>query len=61
MEKQVFISHSQKDKAIADIICSSLEQAGIDCWIAPRDIPYGTDWAGEIADAIKASKIFCLY
>lgn len=58
MEKQVFISHSQKDKAIADIICSSLEQAGIDCWIAPRDIPYGTDWAGEIADAIKASKIF---
>lgn len=58
MEKKVFISHSQKDKSIADIICSSLEQAGIDCWIAPRDIPYGTDWAGEIADAIKASKIF---
>lgn len=58
MEKKVFISHSQKDKAIADIICNSLEQAGIDCWIAPRDIPYGTDWAGEIADAIKASKIF---
>lgn len=58
MEKQVFISHSQKDKAIADIICNSLEQAGIDCWIAPRDIPYGTDWAGEIADAIKASKMF---
>lgn len=58
MEKKVFISHSQKDKAIADIICDSLEQAGIDCWIAPRDIPYGTDWAGEIADAIKASKIF---
>lgn len=58
MEKKVFISHSQKDKAIADIICSSLEQAGINCWIAPRDIPYGTEWAGEIADAIKASKIF---
>lgn len=58
MEKKVFISHSQKDKAIADIICDSLEQAAIDCWIAPRDIPYGTDWAGEIADAIKASKIF---
>lgn len=58
MGKKVFISHSQKDKAIADIICNSLEQIGIDCWIAPRDIPYGTDWAGEIADAIKASKIF---
>lgn len=58
MEKKVFISHSQKDKPIADIICNSLEQAGIDCWIAPRDIPYGTVWAGEIAAAIKASKIF---
>lgn len=58
MKKKVFISHSKEDKAIADIICNSLEQAGIDCWIAPRDIPYGTDWAGEIADAIEASKIF---
>lgn len=58
MEKKVFISHSKEDKAIADIICNSLEQSGIDCWIAPRDIPYGTDWAGEIADAIEASKIF---
>ena len=58
MEKKVFISHSQKDKIIADIICNSLEQTGINCWIAPRDIPYGTDWAGRITEAIKTSKIF---
>ena len=58
MEKKVFISHSQKDKVIAELICNSLERAGIACWIAPRDIPYGTDWAGEITDAIKSSKLF---
>ncbi len=58
MDKKVFISHSNQDKEIADIVCSSLENAGIGCWIAPRDIPYGSDWAGEIADAIEASRLF---
>ncbi len=58
MDRKVFISHSQKDKKIADIICSTLESEGIGCWIAPRDIPYGNDWAGEITNAIEASKLF---
>jgi len=40
--KSVFISHSSKDKAIADVIVYSLEQEGISVWIAPRDIPDGT-------------------
>jgi TIR domain-containing protein len=30
----VFISHSSKDKWIADAICKQLESAGIRCWIA---------------------------
>ncbi len=58
MDKKVFISHSQKDKEIAEIICSTLEKEGIGCWIAPRDIPYGNDWAGEITNAIEASELF---
>lgn len=58
MKKEVFISHSSIDKKTADMICSALESSGIGCWIAPRDIPYGNDWAGEIADAIEASKLF---
>jgi TIR domain len=33
----VFISHSSKDRATADAICTHLESAGIKCWIAPRD------------------------
>lgn len=58
MNKKVFISHSQKDKKIADIICSALETEDIGCWIASRDIPYGNDWAGEIASAIESSCLF---
>lgn len=58
MDKKVFISHSQKDKKIADIICSTLEAEDIGCWIAPRDIPYGNDWAGEITSAIENSELF---
>ena len=58
VEKKVFISHSKEDKNIADFICNSLEIVGIGCWIAPRDIPYGNDWAGEIAASIENSKLF---
>ena len=38
MAHDVFISHSSKDKPIADAICANLEGTGIRCWIAPRDI-----------------------
>ena len=31
-----FISHSNKDEAIADAICQHLESAGVPCWIAPK-------------------------
>lgn len=57
MEQMVFISHSSKDKAIADAICHHLERAGIRCWIAPRDIT-GSDWAGSIMDGLRRSEVF---
>ena len=60
MNKTVFISHSKLDKSIAELICTALESEGIGCWIAPRDIPYGNDWAGEIASAIDNSSVFIL-
>ena len=56
----VFISHSSKDREIADIVCNALEANGISCWIAPRDIPGGADWSAAIADAIGASKVFII-
>lgn len=60
MKKKIFISHSSLDENIANFICNSLERECIGCWIAPRDIPYGNDWAGEITEAIKDSSLFLL-
>ena len=60
MAFDIFISHSSKDKVIADAICAGLESRGIRCWIAPRDIPPGSDWPSEIVNAISACKAFVL-
>lgn len=60
MERDVLISYSQADKTIADAVCATLEKRGIRCWIAPRDISPGAEWASAIAEAIPASGIFVL-
>lgn len=54
----VFISHSSKDKDIAELICRVLESNGIRCWIAPRDITGGDDWSASITNAIGSTKVF---
>jgi hypothetical protein len=56
----VFISHSTKDKEIASSVCDYLEGNGVRCWIAPRDIDPGQDWAEAIVEAIGRSKIMLL-
>ncbi len=53
----VFISHSSKDKVIADKMCEALEARGLKCWIAPRDITPGSEWAVAISDAIATIKV----
>ena len=60
MAHDVFISYSSKDKLVADAVCASLEAAKIRCWITPRDILPGLDWAESIEDAITKSKILVL-
>ncbi|MBW6500290.1 MAG: TIR domain-containing protein [Bacteroidales bacterium] len=60
MAHDVFISYSSVDKTAADTVCSILEQNGISCWIAPRDITPGLDFAEAIIDGIKSSKLFIL-
>lgn len=60
MAHDVFISHSSKDKAIADALCAALERDAVRCWMAPRDILPGARWAGSILDAIMASKLMVL-
>ena len=60
MAHDVFISYSKKDKAVADAICARLEQDGVRCWYAPRDIAPGADWAASIIEAIEKTKIMVL-
>ncbi len=52
MPHDVFISYSSKDKPVADRVCHALEAQGERCWIAPRDIPYGSDWQEAIMNAL---------
>lgn len=59
MDHLVFISHSSKDAQIAQLICHRLEDAGIKCWIAPRDITI-SDWATSIMDGLARSDVFVI-
>ena len=52
MAFDVFLSYSSKDKTTADAACAALENTGIRCWIAPRDIIPGMDWGEAIVNAI---------
>jgi len=60
MAYDVFISHSSKDKTIADAACACLESRGIRCWVAPRDIVAGVDWGSSIIDGINGTKVMVL-
>jgi hypothetical protein len=60
MAHDVFISHSHVDKPAADAACAVLEARGIRCWIAPRDIGPGQEWAASIIRAIREAKIMLL-
>jgi TIR domain len=52
-----FISHASADGAHAAEIVRVLEAAGLRCWIAPRDIPAGQEWAAAIVDGVQRSRV----
>ena len=60
MSHDVFVSYSSKDKVIADSVIAALEQNGIRCWYAPRDIKPGEDWGRAISRAIEKSRVFLI-
>lgn len=57
MNHDVFISYSSQDMEAAQAICHVLEQNEIRCWMAPRNIPPGTDYGDVIDEAIKSCKV----
>jgi hypothetical protein len=56
----VFVSYPNVDKATADAVVNALESEGIRCWVAPRDVLHGQDWAAAIVAAIASAKMLVL-
>jgi hypothetical protein len=60
MAHDVFISYSAQDKPTADAVCAKLESRGVRCWIAPRDILGGEEYAAALVNALRTSRLMVL-
>lgn len=60
MARDVFISYKNEDKQAAERICAALEGENISCWMAPRDITIGQEWAAAIVAGLQDSNAFVL-
>ena len=60
MAGRVFISHASEDREIAHAVCEAIESRGVACWIAPRDITPGKDYAQALYDAIGECALLVL-
>ena len=56
----VFISYSSKELFQAVRVRRVLEKNGISCWMAPSDIPGGSNYTKEIPIAIRGCQVFVL-
>jgi TolB-like protein/Tfp pilus assembly protein PilF len=56
----IFLSYASQDAAVANTVVAVLENQGIRCWIAPRDVTPGEFYAGSIVHAIDAAKALVL-
>ena len=55
---RVFVSHASPDAAVAQRIVAALERDGIRCWIAPRNVSAGAQYADVIVRAISEAPFF---
>lgn len=58
--RDAFISYSTADSAEAYSVRNYLQNSGCTCWMAPDDIPAGSDYAEAIPKAIADCRIFIL-
>jgi TolB-like protein/tetratricopeptide (TPR) repeat protein len=58
--RAVFISYASRDSELAQKICAALESAGSPCWMAPRDVRPGAQYADAIVRAINESQVVVL-
>jgi TolB-like protein len=57
MPHEVFLSYSAADKVTALAVLAGIEDQGIRCWIAPRDVPAGSEYGQQIVDAVKTARV----
>jgi TolB-like protein/Flp pilus assembly protein TadD len=58
--RDVFVSYASLDAAVANSIVESLEAQGVKCWLAPRDVKAGAQYADAIVRAITEAKALVL-
>jgi alpha-galactosidase/6-phospho-beta-glucosidase family protein len=56
----VFVSYASQDAAVANSIVESIEQHCCKCWIAPRDVKPGAQYADAIVRAINEANAMVL-
>ena len=57
-DRHIFVCHASEDRQRAELICESLAEEEIECWIAPRDVPAGHHYAAAILEAIERCEVF---
>lgn len=58
--QHVFISYSSKETEAAVKVCNYLEQNGIKCWMAPRNVLPGGNYPSQIVSAIRSCSALVL-
>jgi TolB-like protein len=58
--RSVFVSYASQDAAVANAIVENLEPHGLRCWLAPRDVRAGAQYADAIVRAINEAKAVAL-
>jgi TolB-like protein/Flp pilus assembly protein TadD len=56
----IFVSYASQDAAVANSIVENIEGKGLKCWIAPRDVSPGAQYADAIVRAINEAKAVVL-
>lgn len=60
MTSSIFLSYSSKDHAVAQTICSALENRGLNCWMSSRDIGPGENFQVAIIRAIRTAAVMVI-
>jgi TolB-like protein/tetratricopeptide (TPR) repeat protein len=56
----IFVSYASQDAAVANSIVENLERCGLRCWMAPRDVKPGAQYADAIVAAINEAEAIVL-